>query len=197
MLKKIFPILSGSIFVFVSVWLSLCCRQHTPAPRGRPFIVADVKINMKCCFLAVLVLLSLDVARGALLVGNTRGDFEITLLQEDNETATVLDGMDGLEAPDHVLWDGTYYYISTGTTNATSSIARYTVETGEFELVWATGGPLMRPYGFASDGDVLYVASFMSDQILMYDGESGSYMGVFAQGDATEEGLCNGPNQSE
>jgi hypothetical protein len=39
------------------------------------------------------------------------------------------------------------------------------------------------------------LASFRTDQILMDNALTGDYIGVFAQGDAAEEGLCNGPNQ--
>jgi hypothetical protein len=58
-----------------------------------------------------------------------------------------------------------------------------------------SGDGLLRPYGFDIYEGIIYVASFLSDQILMYSEETGEFMGEFAMGDGTEEGLCNGPNQ--
>jgi hypothetical protein len=62
--------------------------------------------------------------------------------------------------------------------------------------LFATGGGLTRPYGFAMDAltGILYVASFRTDRILMYNATTGDYLDVFAAGNATNEGLCNGPN---
>ena len=56
-----------------------------------------------------------------------------------------------------------------------------------------TGG-LHRPFGFEFGPDgMLYVASFLSDQILRYDGETGVFIDVFASGNAQPGGV-NGPS---
>ncbi|CAB9501711.1 expressed unknown protein [Seminavis robusta] len=143
---------------------------------------------------------SLVSSEPGLLVGNTRGGDEILLfgLESGSVEPFVLPGI--LEAPDHIVEYGGYYYISTGTTVNTSAIARVptTFDSGDDDVeFFAFGGGLKRPYGFDFDGAILYVASFLTDQILMYWADSGDYLGVFAQGNRTEEGLCNGPNQIE
>lgn len=40
----------------------------------------------------------------------------------------------------------------------------------------------------------IYVASFRSDEILVFDGTTGDFIDVFAGGNGTEAGLLNGPN---
>lgn len=145
--------------------------------------------------LAAAVLLPVvPLSDAALLVANTRGNNEITLISDNGTASTFYDGT-GLSAPDNIrLLDG-YYYISTGTEIEDSSIARIDSATGEIDLTFAAGGGLKRPYGFDFYEDKLYVASFMTDEILVYDASTGDFMEVFAQGNATEEGLVNGPNQ--
>jgi hypothetical protein len=56
-------------------------------------------------------------------------------------------------------------------------------------------GGLICPYGSDIVDDTMYVASFMTDQILMHDTMTGIFVVKFAKGDGMEEGLCNGPNQ--
>jgi hypothetical protein len=75
----------------------------------------------------------------------------------------------------------------------TSKIVRFTLG-GEFVDVIASGNGMKRPYGFDVYDDVLYVASFRSDQILKFSVTDGSFIGVFAQGNRSRDGLCNGPN---
>lgn len=54
--------------------------------------------------------------------------------------------------------------------------------------------PLKRPYGLTIGSDsILYVASFLSDQILKFDIRSRRYLGILLAGDGKPSG-CNGPN---
>ena len=55
---------------------------------------------------------------------------------------------------------------------------------------------LIRPYGFAIDTvrQWLIVASFVTDQLLVYHVETGEFLHVLAQGNGTAAGLLNGPN---
>ncbi|MEB3282313.1 MAG: hypothetical protein VKK42_25680 [Lyngbya sp.] len=66
--------------------------------------------------------------------------------------------------------------------------------TGEFIDIFASGNGLFRPYGaaFGPDG-YLYVSSFLSDEILRFDGMTGAFVDVFASGNGQPGGL-NGPN---
>lgn len=155
-------------------------------------------------FLLFLLLPSTTCGEPSLLVANTRGGSEVFQygLESGMISEWVLPNI--LESPDHIVSYQGHFYISTGTDVNTSAIARLTPTDGmmsststamTMELDFATGGGLKRPYGFDFYEDTLYVASFMTDQILMYNATTGEYMGVFAQGNATEEGLCNGPNQ--
>lgn len=132
-----------------------------------------------------------------LLVGNTRGD-SVSLY--DQETGTFLrdfipPGSGGLKAPDFMLLRGDgYLYISSGDDAASSAVLRYHADTGEPAGVFAAGGGMLRPYGIAfGPDDRLYVASFLSDQILRFDAATGAFVDVFAEGDALPGGL-NGPN---
>lgn len=142
-----------------------------------------------------------------LLVGNTcRGDCDSSIVKYGLKSGTLDVFIAGgiLDAPDHMAeYDG-YFYISTGEELYNSAIVRvptskyYTgVVDEEGVEVFAEGGGLKRPYGFDIHQDTLYVSSFMTDQILMYNSITGQYIGVFAEGNRTEEGLCNGPNQIE
>ena len=78
--------------------------------------------------------------------------------------------------------------------NTTGSILRYS-SSGAFIDTFATGSGLKRPYGnaFGPDGN-LYVASFRSDEILRYNGNTGAFIDVFAKGNGSSAGLLNGPN---
>lgn len=146
------------------------------------------------------------------LIGNTRGD---NILRFDAATGNYLGefipaGLAGLEDPDTLLFgpdgngDGkSDLYIANGAEPGTSSILRFDGQTGNFIDVFVgdnpdtdfdeTGG-LIRPYGIAFGPDgYLYVASFLTDQILRYDGVTGEFIDIFAQGNAQAGGL-NGPN---
>ncbi|WP_428265034.1 PEP-CTERM sorting domain-containing protein [Haliangium sp.] len=130
-----------------------------------------------------------------LLVGNTSSDNVLRFEQ----TGAFIDelipaGTGGLDSPDLLLVRGDQLYISSGTTPANSGIIRFDLDTGAFVDVFAQGGGLHRPYGFAFGPDgYLYVSSFLTDQILRYDANTGAFVDEFAAGDAQPGGL-NGPN---
>ncbi|MDX2270534.1 MAG: NHL repeat-containing protein [Cyanobacteriota bacterium] len=153
-----------------------------------------------------------------LLVGNTRGN---NVVQFDPTTGVYLGEWiapetAGLFSPDTLLLgpDGNGdniadLYIASGNlpgTTATlgaSAVLRFDGETGAFidtfvgddptTAVDETGG-LIRPYGMAFGPDgLLYVSSFLSDEILRYDSLTGQFIDVFAVGNQQPGGL-NGPN---
>jgi serralysin len=153
-----------------------------------------------------------------LLIGNTRGD---NIYQFNVDTGEFIGEFiaprnNGLADPDTLLYgpdvngDGLNdLYIASGSKAGNSgefgasSILVYDGLSGSFIKALVqddstthadeTGG-LFRPYGiaFGPDGN-LYVSSFRSDQILRYNGTTGAFIDVFAQGDGTANGL-NGPN---
>ncbi|MGM3308696.1 hypothetical protein ACSQ6I_22430 [Anabaena sp. WFMT] len=148
----------------------------------------------------------------SILVGNTRGD---NVLRFDAYTGNYLgefitSGLGGLEDPDTLLFgpdgngDGkSDLYIASRSEVGGSSILRFDGQTGNFIDVFVGDNPdteldesggLVRPYGIAygPDGN-FYVASFLSDQILRYNGSTGEFVDVFAQGNGQVGGL-NGPN---
>jgi hypothetical protein len=135
----------------------------------------------------------------ALLVSNTRG--EEAIVQFDLTTqlfSPFIPTSAGIFNPDHMVYDPETgdLYISHGDKEDTSAIAKVSGSTGLLDPLFATGGGLTRPYGFAMDAltGILYVSSFSTDQILMYNATTGNYLDVFAAGNATNAGLCNGPN---
>ncbi|GAB4211247.1 MAG: hypothetical protein OHK0012_03360 [Synechococcales cyanobacterium] len=153
-----------------------------------------------------------------LLVGNTRGN---NVVRFDIDTGAFIGefipaGSGGLSDPDTLLLgpdangDGrSDLYVASGALpgnaggEGASSVLRYDGVTGAFIDAFVqddpatatdeTGG-LHRPYGmaFGPDGD-LYVSSFRTDEILVYDGDNGAFKSVFATGNAAAGGL-NGPN---
>lgn len=147
------------------------------------------------------------------LVGNTRGNNVLTLDFSSGglivgEFISANTGL--LDDPDTLLYgpdangDGLKdLYISIGPQAATSSILRFDGGDGTFidtfigndptTPVDETGG-LIRPYEFAFGPDgYLYVASFLTDQILRYNAETGDFVDVFAEGNGLAGGL-NGPD---
>ncbi|MFM7408588.1 MAG: hypothetical protein ACKO3K_18505 [Cuspidothrix sp.] len=146
------------------------------------------------------------------LVGNTKGNnvlkFDITTGESLGEFISATQGK--LDEPDTLLFgpdgngDGkSDLYIATGTTKGNSSIFRFDGQTGNFIDVFIGDNPntnldesggLIRPYGVAygPDGN-FYVSSFLSDQILRYNGTTGAFIDIFAQGNGQAGGL-NGPN---
>ena len=136
--------------------------------------------------------------RGVLLIGNTRAD---NVVRFDAETGEFLgdfigdDGPAGLVAPDALIFgpEGDLL-VASGDTTENSAVVRYNEETGEFLTVFAVARSLVRPYGLAIGPDGrLYVASFLTDRILRFDAETGSFFDVFATGNGQPGGL-NGPN---
>jgi len=135
--------------------------------------------------------------RPMFLVANSRGD---DILRFEQETGAFVDtfiakGTGGLFHPDAmVLGPEGDLYIASGDTPENSAILRFDSSTGAFYGAFAKGGGLHRPYGFAFGPDEkLYVASFLTDQILRYDGKTGDFLDVFKEGNGMPGGL-NGPN---
>ncbi|MEO0458549.1 MAG: PEP-CTERM sorting domain-containing protein [Cyanobacteria bacterium P01_A01_bin.114] len=132
----------------------------------------------------------------AILIGNTTGN---NIVEFDEKTGDFLgefiSSFDEFVSPDTLVYgpDGDLY-VSSGTTPETSAIYRFDADTGELIGQFATGGGLFRPYGLAFGPDsLLYVSSFLSDQILRYDAVTGDFVDVFAARDGSPAGL-NGPN---
>ena len=156
-----------------------------------PFLLAPTTLVM----LAALVQLPRSTTGLDLLVGNTRGDIPISMYSDGVFTPFLPEEV-GLIAPDHLVLKDGYLYVSQGDSLNTSSIFRMNVAEGSYDEMFVKPGEgLLRPYGFDIYEGTIYVASFLSDQILMYSEETGDFMGEFAMGNGTEEGLCNGPNQ--
>ncbi|MEG4807753.1 NHL repeat-containing protein [Microcoleus sp. F8-D3] len=156
--------------------------------------------------------------QGTFLVGNTRGN---NVLRFDGNTGNSLGefippGSGGLYNPDTIVFgpdgngdDKSDIYIASGDKPGNSgeptasAVLRYDGITGAFidkfvgdnpnTAVDETGG-LFRPYGlaFGPDGN-FYASSFLSDQILRYNGKTGQFIDVFASGNQQAGGL-NGPN---
>ena len=159
-------------------------------------------LNILCASIAALSLVYDDVVLlvngSTLIVGNTR-DNEFPAYRIDpvgfgvQPFITAADTDSVLENPDFFKVYNGLLYVSSGDTIETSAIARFTLA-GSFVDIIASGNGMKRPYGFDIYEDVLYVASFRSDQVLKFSATDGTFMGVFAQGNQTREGLCNGPN---
>jgi len=156
--------------------------------------------------------------QGTFLVGNSRGN---NVLRFDGNTGNFLGefispGSGGLSNPDTIVFgpdgngdDKSDIYVASGedpgnpAEPTASAVLRYDGITGAFidkfvgdnpnTAADETGG-LSRPYGlaFGPDGN-FYVSSFLSDQILRYNGKTGQFIDVFASGNQQAGGL-NGPN---
>jgi len=156
--------------------------------------------------------------QGTFLVGNSRGN---NVLRFDGNTGNFLGefispGSGGLSNPDTIVFgpdgngdDKSDIYVASGdkpgnsAEPTASAVLRYDGITGAFidkfvgddpnTAADETGG-LFRPYGlaFGPDGN-FYVSSFLSDQILRYNGQTGQFIDVFASGNQQAGGL-NGPN---
>ncbi|MEG4112300.1 MULTISPECIES: NHL repeat-containing protein [unclassified Microcoleus] len=156
--------------------------------------------------------------QGTFLVGNSRGN---NVLRFDGNTGNFLGefippGSGGLFNPDTIVFgpdgngdDKSDIYVTSGDKPGNSgeptasAVLRYDGITGAFidkfvgdnpnTAADETGG-LFRPYGlaFGPDGN-FYVSSFLSDQILRYNGKTGQFIDVFASGNQQAGGL-NGPN---
>jgi secreted PhoX family phosphatase len=141
--------------------------------------------------------LTLAPAHAALLVGNTRGN-NVGLYGDDGSFRGdfIAPGAGGLVDPDALTFgpDGNLY-VSSGDSSS-GKILRYSGATGEFLGDFATSG-LIRPYGsaFGPDGN-FYVSSFLTDEIVRFDGKTGAFIDVFAAAPKTDRqsGQLNGPN---
>jgi hypothetical protein len=123
----------------------------------------------------------------SLLVGNTRSDS----VSEISENGTLINpSVFSIPNPDHMLMYQDKLYVSSGDDLETSGIFMLN-SLDEEPVLFASGGGLVRPYGFTFYEGTLYVASFKTDQILMYSAQDGSYQGVFTDKNDT---FCNGPN---
>lgn len=156
--------------------------------------------------------------QGTFLVGNTRGN---NVLRFDGNTGNYLGefippGSGGLSNPDQIVFgpdgngdDKSDIYVASGDKPGNSgeptasAVLRYDGITGAFIDKFVSDNPntatdetggLSRPYGlaFGPDGN-FYVSSFLSDQILRYNGKTGQFIDVFASGNQQAGGL-NGPN---
>lgn len=130
------------------------------------------------------------------LVGNTRGDDVVRIDAATGmvDGPLVASGAGGLYHPDTLLLRDGMLYVASGDTPETSAILRFDATTGDFIDAFAEGGGMLRPYGFAFGGDgMLYVASFLTDELLRFDDATGEFVDVFATGDGMPGGL-NGPN---
>jgi len=135
--------------------------------------------------------------RGVLLVGNTRANNVVTYDEQTGEFLGefVTQGSGGLVAPDAlVLGPDGHLYVTSGDTAQNSAVLRYDGKTGRFIDKFASGNGMIRPYGAAFGPDnLLYVSSFLSDQLLRFNATTGAFVDVFATGDGKAGGL-NGPN---
>lgn len=69
--------------------------------------------------------------------------------------------------------------MTSGAELADSAVLRFDARTGAFLGVFASGHGLHRPYGLTfSDDGLLYVASFLSDEIFRFDGWLGACAGT-------------------
>lgn len=131
-----------------------------------------------------------------MLVANSRGDNIVGFAENGASLGDFIPpGGGGLSDPDTVILgpDGRLY-VSSGAEVASSAVLRFDARTGASLGVFASGHGLHRPYGmaFGSDG-LLYVASFMTDEIFRFNAGTGAFVDVFAHGDGQPGGL-NGPN---
>ena len=153
-------------------------------------------ISVFCLFLTGVTGMASDGGRYQLLVGNTAADNVVAYSQNSGKYLGEFISADSglLDSPDAiVVGPDSMLYVSTGTSLANSAILRFDWD-GNYLGVFASGGGMLRPYGYAWGPDgMLYVASFLSDQILRYNGVTGAFVDVFAQGDALPDGL-NGPD---
>jgi hypothetical protein len=133
-----------------------------------------------------------------LLVSNTRGDEAIVQYNlTSGNFSSFIPTSAGLIDPDQMVydeWTGDLY-ISHGFNLTNSAIAKLYAN-GTLDTEFATGGNMTRPYGFVIDNitSIMYVASFRTDEILMFNASTGDFLDVFAAGNTTAAGLLNGPN---
>jgi streptogramin lyase len=132
-----------------------------------------------------------------LYVANSEGDNVAMVDRETGEfyADIIPKGTSGLRAPDALAFDyEEYLYVSSGDDAASSAVLRVSLDLPSPEVsVFASGGGLLRPSGLAfGPDDMLYVSSYLTDQILRYDAKTGAFIDVFKTGDGQPGGL-NGP----
>lgn len=144
----------------------------------------------------------LDVASAAsfgrrphVLVANSRGDNIVAYADNGALLGDFIPpGRGGLDDPDSMIIGPDHQlYVTSGAEPASSAVLRFDARTGEFLGVFASGNGLHRPYGLTFHDGLLYVASFMTDEIRRFDARTGAFIDVFARGDGQPGGL-NGPN---
>jgi len=134
--------------------------------------------------------------RPHVLVANSRGDNIVAYAANGASLGDFIPpGRGRLDDPDSmVIGPDHQLYVTSGAEPATSAVLRFDARTGAFLGVFASGHGLHRPYGLAfGDDGLLYVASFLSDEIVRFDARTGGFVDVFARGDGQPGGL-NGPN---
>lgn len=131
------------------------------------------------------------VAAADLLIGNTRSS---NIVRRSSTDGSITEFLSDLSDPDHIQIVDEVLYVSVGMMLNESAIVRMDLATGVMDPMFISGNGLRRPYGFDFYEGRIYVASFRSDEILVYDMMTGDFIEVFASGDGTEEGLLNGPN---
>jgi sugar lactone lactonase YvrE len=134
--------------------------------------------------------------RPHVLVANSRGDNIVGYAEDGAPLGDFIPpGRDGLDDPDTMLIGPDHrLYVTSGAEPASSAVLRFDARTGAFLGVFASGHGLHRPYGLAFGADgLLYVASFMTDEIFRFDAATGAFVDVFSHGDGKPGGL-NGPN---
>lgn len=134
--------------------------------------------------------------RPRVLVANSRGNNIVAYTENGASLGELIPvGRGGLADPDTmIIGPDRRLYVTSGAEVTNSAVLRYDASTGAFLGVFASGHGLHRPYGIAfGDDGLVYVASFLSDEIFRFDAQTGAFVDVFARGDGQPGGL-NGPN---
>ena len=147
--------------------------------------ISRLFFSLVCAF--TVVLKPVQGYGHSILVGNTRADNVVEIFLSGSNVS--VSEFVRLPNPDHILTYQNHLYLSSGDEVENSAI--YSLGDDDELSIFASGGGMKRPYGFDFYNGVLYVASFMTDQVLMFDASTGDYISEFT---SKEDGLCNGPN---